>query len=461
MKATEPSDAENEWELANADEHRTASVRVRFLPSEEAKDDSAAAESAPARTRTQEPLGISGEDASAVSRRETDDAARRHAGLAPPVRRLRASMLGDQCEVSCRRGERRRRTARAGRVMTMTTELKPGGPTTDGRKSKSGGATAPLIHSFTLLLWLGTMHSAVVLLVLCALVLATSAFTTRSNKRIVIIRHGCTYMNEYLSKPGSRWGDAGFTDIFEDPDQFDLFRDSRLSDRGIHQAKRLGSRLGHLLEADRPGSDIDLGLDPQDQNVVRDIELIACSPLTRALQTTELSLVPHMERDDDGCPKVPVVALPLASERVYLVSDVGRSTDELGRQFPCVDFESAIGTSEKDCWWFTYESDTHAPYLEWRPNDQGQEYACKGEPESDFNARMTALYDWLDAREESTIALVCHWGVIDWLIGEDFENCEMKAVPFHEFKRTGFMLSDEEAAALFAKGERTVTEDGQ
>ena len=308
------------------------------------------------------------------------------------------------------------------------------------------------------------MDSAVALVTLCSLLLETSAFTARrtprfrayssrlfgtaaeSNKRIVIIRHGCTYMNEYLSKPGSRWGDAGFTDIFEDPEQFDMFRDSRLSDRGIHQAKRLGSRLG----------------DPQDQNVVRDIELIACSPLTRALQTTELSLVPHMERGDDGCPNVPIVALPLTSERVYLVSDVGRSTEELARQFPCVDIESAIGTSEKDCWWFTYdESNTNIPYVEWRPNDQGQKYACKGEPESDFNARMTALYDWLDAREESTIALVCHWGVIDWLIGEDFENCEMKAVPFHEFKRTGFMLSDEEAAALFAKGERTVTEDGQ
>ena len=309
------------------------------------------------------------------------------------------------------------------------------------------------------------MHSAVVLVTLCALLLETSAFPTRStprfrtyslrlfgtaaesNKRIVIIRHGCTFMNEHLSKPGSRWGDAGFTDIFEDPKQFDVFRDSRLSDRGVHQAKRLGSRLG---------------LDPQDQNVVQDIELIACSPLTRALQTTELSLVPHIEKHDDGCPKVPIFALPLASERVYLVSDVGRSTEELVRQFPCVDFESAIGTSEKDCWWFTYdESNVHTPYSEWRPNDQGQKYACKGEPESDFNNRMIALYDWLDAREESTIALVCHWGVIDWLLGEDFENCEMKVVPFHEFKRTGFMLSDKEAAALFAKGERTVTEDGQ
>ena len=317
------------------------------------------------------------------------------------------------------------------------------------------------------------MQLATTTLLLCVLPWCTSAFSTRvgcaskrdynsclfanagssKQKRIVIIRHGCTYMNEYLSTPGSRWGDAGFTDIFEDPAQFDLFRDSPLSDRGIHQAKRLGTRLGHL-EADQQGSEMDLGLD---QNVIREIDLIACSPLTRALQTTQFSLVPHLEKNiSDGSPKVPIVALPLASERVYLISDEGRSTKQLAKHFPFVDFESSIDDSKKDCWWFTYDDESDDPYTEWRPNGDGQTYACKGEPEADFNIRMTELYDWLEAREEATIALVCHWGVIDWLTGEDFENCEMKVVPFESLKRSGFMLSDDEAAELFAKGERTV-----
>jgi len=47
-------------------------------------------------------------------------------------------------------------------------------------------------------------------------------------KRIVLIRHGCTYMNEYLSQEGCRWGDAGFTDHFEEPDRTEMYQDSRL-----------------------------------------------------------------------------------------------------------------------------------------------------------------------------------------------------------------------------------------
>ena len=112
------------------------------------------------------------------------------------------------------------------------------------------------------------------------------------------------------------------------------------------------------MEDDQPLLEMDLGLN---QNVIREIDLIACSPLTRALQTTELSLVPHLQKNDYGCPKVPIVALPLASERVYLISDEGRSTDHLAKQFPCVDFESSIDNSKKDCWWFTYDDESGDP----------------------------------------------------------------------------------------------------
>jgi len=47
-------------------------------------------------------------------------------------------------------------------------------------------------------------------------------------------------------------------------------------------------------------------------------------------------------------------------------------------------------------------------YIEWRPVDQNQKYACSDEPDLAFNTRMRNLYDWIEAREESTICSVCH-----------------------------------------------------
>mmetsp|Transcript_3642 Transcript_3642/g.7922 ORF Transcript_3642/g.7922 Transcript_3642/m.7922 type:complete len:382 (+) Transcript_3642:154-1299(+) len=302
-----------------------------------------------------------------------------------------------------------------------------------------------------------------------------------ANKKIVLIRHGCTHMNEYLSVPGTRWGDANFTDIFdESSEQYDLFRDSPLSPRGVRQAQRLSAKLGHSLKGS-PGADIDSSLGPRDENVINEIELIACSPLSRALQTVEQALLPHIEplapssQDTsssapqkllDGTslpPKrhVPVVALPLGRERVYLISDHGRPVSELSMQFPFCDFESEIDKTKGDSWWLVPKdpNSNDEDYVEWRPNGEGQTYACLGELEVDFNQRMTDLYDWLSARPESTIGLVSHWGVIDWLIGEDFENCEMRVVDFDCMNRTGFMLSDAEAAEIFSQGERCVVRD--
>jgi broad specificity phosphatase PhoE len=268
-------------------------------------------------------------------------------------------------------------------------------------------------------------------------------------------------MNEYLSKPGCQWGDAGFTDVFP-PDVRDAYyRDTPLSPLGIQQAERLSRRLGNLVGQRSAGADVDMNLSLQDQNILNDLELIAVSPLTRALQTLELGLIPHVlhkknplnaspqKIKDDGSllpmdenntnekgtmPKV--VALPLASERVYLISDAGNSPATLAKQFPYVDFESEMMVRNKEEWWFTPENEDN--YVEWRPIGQGQRYASYGEPDGEFQGRMTKLYDWLDARPESTIALICHWGVINWLLGHDFENCEMKVVSFDALRRQGF-----------------------
>ena len=41
---------------------------------------------------------------------------------------------------------------------------------------------------------------------------------------------------------------------------------------------------------------------------------------------------------------------------------------------------------------------------------------------------MDALRDWLLARQESSIGVVAHWGVLFSLTGAQFRNCELRSV---------------------------------
>jgi len=179
------------------------------------------------------------------------------------------------------------------------------------------------------------------------------------------------------------------------------------------------------------------------------------SPLTRAIQTFEIGLLPHIqtrctkpsksgnvESQNEGL-ELPVIAHPFASERVYLISDHGKNHPMLRDTYGhLVDFDTGFQHMEnKDAvWWFSLENENavesksagsfqHDNYEEWRPVGEGQKYASAGEPEDVFTRRMMNLYQWLDKRPESTIAVVCHWGVIDFMMGgADFKNCEMRVV---------------------------------
>lgn len=243
-------------------------------------------------------------------------------------------------------------------------------------------------------------------------------------KRIVFIRHGCTYMNEYLSKQGCHFGDPQFTDIFSSPKEYQKYRDTPLSPRGILQANSLARRLGERHN--------------EHAKLLDQLELVVVSPLTRALQTFELGLLPSLKAGDRSDNIPTILALPHAAERVYLISDIGKPRSELKTQFTMVDFDSGFERKQaEDSWWFTkehYERSTGKPYIEWRPNTAGQQYACPGEPEDVFEQRMLRLYQWLEARPESTIAVVSHWGVIRWMLNVDFRNCEMRVVPFDQVR---------------------------
>lgn len=51
---------------------------------------------------------------------------------------------------------------------------------------------------------------------------------------------------------------------------------------------------------------------------------------------------------------------------------------------------------------------------------------CKGV----FLARVEALRLWLAARPEKAILLVSHWGVIEAITGDEFQNCEVRVCVF-------------------------------
>ncbi|KAG7356589.1 histidine phosphatase superfamily protein [Nitzschia inconspicua] len=238
--------------------------------------------------------------------------------------------------------------------------------------------------------------------------------TSSSTKRVVWIRHGQTYMNELIGGGGISYGQPGFTDVFDDK-SIHLYRDSPLSPTGVQQALNLKKRL----KSDGSNTS-DLPL--------HEVDLVAVSPLTRALQTVQLALLDHLEEY-----KVPIVGLPQATERVYLISDHGKSRAELQQQYEFVDFETHFDVA--DPWHFVPTQEQKTNYVEWRPHGQGQVYACLGEPQDVFDQRMSRLYHWLGTREERCIAVVCHAGVIEWMTsGEILANCEVLIKEFDELR---------------------------
>jgi broad specificity phosphatase PhoE len=260
----------------------------------------------------------------------------------------------------------------------------------------------------------------------------------KQTKRIVWIRHGKTYMNELIGGGGTSYGQSGFTDVFED-DKIHLYRDSPLSPTGIQQAYELKETLHQRYNS--PTTDFKL---------LQELDLVVVSPLTRALQTLELALYQHIIQDQQQhrqqqCKKFPIVALPLATERVYLISDHGKSRTVLQQQYPFVDFDTYFLKDDDDDqtpWYFVPTKEQVQTYVEWRPHGQGQVYSCLGEPQDVFDLRMSQLYHWLQSREEQCIAVICHAGVIEWMTsGEIIANCEVRIQQFHDLRPRNLLQS--------------------
>lgn len=233
-----------------------------------------------------------------------------------------------------------------------------------------------------------------------------------ANKRLICIRHARSEGNEFLAKPGNQWGDPTFCDDA-------TLIDAKLSATGHEQIKeRLVPELERVYG-----------------RILKDIDLILLSPLTRTLETFEYGVLPALQKvrpQHQGMP--PIVAHPLCTERVYTASDTGRNAEELVMQFPFCDFSMLKQSDPR--WWYT--EDKNPPgytYREWRPHKEGQWYAVPGEPMEVFTLRMEELKSWIRARPEQTIMLVAHWGVIRYLTGSETKNCEVKLVKWEDIEQ--------------------------
>lgn len=218
-------------------------------------------------------------------------------------------------------------------------------------------------------------------------------------------------MNEYLrgADGGKRFGSPQFTDVFASAEQRSKYHDTPLSPLGLKQVRGLKQQRCLAF--------------------VQDCDLVVVSPLTRALQTFDMGLKGHFEQHESSR-NVPVVALPEAAERLYLVSDLGRPVADLQPEFSYVDFETGFLNHDAKSWWYQREHSSEGTAEEWRPVGNGQRYGCASEPSVDFNFRMTRLHTWLHDRPEKHIAVVCHHGVINWMLAMDFDNCQYHTVPF-------------------------------
>ena len=130
------------------------------------------------------------------------------------------------------------------------------------------------------------------------------------------------------------------------------------------------------------------------------IDLVAVSPLTRAIQTASIGF---------ASPRPPFVSTSLCRERVWTHQcDRRRSRAILEGEFPWVDF-SQIQPGEDEMWDAQKEN---------MPHPQNST-ACR--------ARGVRFLDWLWARPESSIAVVSHWMFLQHLFSHYPEDEELNA----------------------------------
>ncbi|PSC77039.1 phosphoglycerate mutase [Micractinium conductrix] len=238
-------------------------------------------------------------------------------------------------------------------------------------------------------------------------------------KWVHLVRHGETEMNVALGRlpPGARYGEPAFVDPH--------FPDTRLTERGRQQAAVASAAAAALAPP------------PQ---------LLVVSPLTRALQTAELAFATFGSA-------LPRVAHHHAAERLYLFSDVGRPREQLEAEYPGYCFKELPSSScsgdsgSGSVWWHSGEHEAEAPGEAWPLEGEDElQLIDAHEPAAAFLRRVERLRQWLEARPESSLALVSHWGVLHALTGDEFANCEVRTLRLGDLRARPHLLRPRQAA---------------
>lgn len=209
-------------------------------------------------------------------------------------------------------------------------------------------------------------------------------------KRIIFVRHAEGWHNkDYYEKPNYMEDGLGETEAYWD---------ARLTPDGEDQSRTLAMKLQWRQQS---------GL----------IQLVAVSPLTRALQTASFGIPSVIDpKTNQPWPRPPFVATSLARERVW-THQCDRRRDKLllAREFPHVDF-SEIREGEDEMW--AHKEDV--------PHPQNST-ACR--------TRGVRFLHWLWQRPETEITVVTHWMFLLHLfshypehesLNANFSNAEMR-----------------------------------
>jgi len=146
-------------------------------------------------------------------------------------------------------------------------------------------------------------------------------------------------------------------------------------------------------ELDAVGEQQAADLNTQLQPYLSEVQLVATSPLTRAMQTATGGFA--------GC-KAPFMLVPLFRERLGAPCDTGRTKTELERCFPEIAKWEGFGEMP-EVWWST-----------------ATEY--------DLLERVDMVKAWITARPEQVIAVVGHGGLWQRILGHHLKNCGVQWV---------------------------------